>query len=708
MASAWRSAAALVVPLVLLAEARSLAAEPASSGGLQTALARAGDNKTQLVTALEKVAASRSEGMQFLIANMPRRDLEALSAEFLLENTDLAYRAMQDAPWAGQVPKEIFLNYVLPYANVNERRDAWRKDFYDRFLPVVKDCKTPAEAAERLNRSIFKELEVKYSRKRLKPDQSPYESMESGLASCTGLSILLVDACRAVGVPARFVGTPLWADRSGNHTWVEVWDRGWHFTGAAEPSPNGLDHAWFVRRASQAKHDPPIHAIYAVSYKRTPLKFPLVWNRRADYVHAVDVTDRYTRRKEPLDPKQTRLSIRVFDRKGGERVAARVRILSAEDGSAVFQGTTKDERVDFNDHLIAEVLVDKEYRLELRHQNKYLRKTFRPTQQEMLLTFYTSDGQELQPTRFALTPEGSKFIESPSGRRIAARLKAFFDAPPEERSKVVLDAQWDELLLKYPKAIRKMTWDAYRSGYAPRKLAEDFQAHRVTFQEHVSPYVVRKVGSMPERGWPLLIAMHGGGGAPKRVNDSQWRVMQRYYRDQDEVEGYLYLALRAPNDKWNGFYDWYNLPLTANLIRQFLLLENVDPSKVFIMGYSHGGYGPFYIGTKMADRFAAVHVSAAAPTDGHAPAKNLRNTVFTYMVGEHDTRYGRLKRCQRFNERIRQLRGDRTDVFPVTMEYKPGYGHSGLPDRDKIKDIYPAKRNPLPRHVTWELTDGTV
>ena len=47
---------------------------------------------------------------------------------------------------------------------------------------------------------------------------------------------MVIDACRAVGVPARFVGTPLWADKSGNHSWVEVWDKGWHFTGAAEPA----------------------------------------------------------------------------------------------------------------------------------------------------------------------------------------------------------------------------------------------------------------------------------------------------------------------------------------------------------------------------------------------------------------------------------------------------------------------------------------
>jgi predicted esterase len=673
-----------------------------------SALEQAGDNKAELLSALDKVPVEQKEAMEFLVVNMPDCDLKTLSAEFLLENADLAYRALQETPWAKQIPREIFLNDLLPYANVNERRDAWRKDFHERFGPTVKSCKTPAEAAELLNRSIFKELKVKYSRKRPKADQSPHESMDAGLASCTGLSILLIDACRAVGVPARFAGTPLWADRSGNHSWVEIWDNGWHFTGAAEPGGKGLDHGWFAHKASMAKHDPPRHAIYAVSYKRTPLRFPLVWNRSIDYVHAVDVTDRYTQDSKPPEPGKSLLSIRVFDRRNGSRVAAKVTIKTAKDGQIIFQGTSKDERFDLNDDLAAQVPINEEYNLELHYGNRRLNKTLRPKEQEVLVVVNLPDRQEPASEGGHSPGEQTTFTGSPAGEKLAGQLKEYFDAPPGDRHRFEFDADSDALLLEHGKVIRKMVWEAYRSGYRPEQMAHDLEADRVTFQEYVSPYVVRKVGARPENGWPLFIAMHGGGGAPKRVNDSQWRVMQHYYRDQNSVEGYLYLAIRAPNDKWNGFYDWYNLRLTENLIRQFLLFEDVNPNKICLMGYSHGGYGAFYIGPKMADRFAAVHASAAAPTPGHCPARNLRNAIFTYMVGERDNRYGRLKRCQKFNDEITQLRGEHKDIYPVTMEYKPGYGHSGLPDRDKIKDMYTARRDPIPRHVAWELTDSTV
>jgi pimeloyl-ACP methyl ester carboxylesterase len=202
--------------------------------------------------------------------------------------------------------------------------------------------------------------------------------------------------------------------------------------------------------------------------------------------------------------------------------------------------------------------------------------------------------------------------------------------------------------------------------------------------------------------------MHGGGNVAKRVNDSQWQVMQRYYRDQADVTGYLYVALRAPNDTWNGFYADHMTPLAANLVKQFLLFGDADPEKVFLMGYSHGGYGAFFLGPKIPDRFAAVHASAAAPTDGTVSPKTLRHTRFTFMIGEKDTAYGRLDRCKAFGAAIEKLQKEHPGDYPVKLELMAGHGHGGLPDRDKIKEMYPHRRDAAPRQLSWELTDGVI
>lgn len=354
----------LALASLLLYSIHSIAlAEDPLPAAVAAALGRAGDNRAELAQALAQTPAAEQPGLRFLIAHMPAGDLKSLSAEFLREHVAYAYRARESAAWKEALPEEVFLNYVLPYASVNERRDRWRKDFYERFGPLVKDAKTPSAAAATLNNKIFEMVKVRYSTKRPKADQSSYESIEAGLASCTGLSILLVDACRAVGVPARLVGTPLWSDGSGNHTWVEIWDDGWHFTGAAEPTGEALNRAWFVGRAAQAKRDSLPHAIYAVSYRRTPQRFPLVWNRDADYVYAVNVTDRYVSQAEPVPPGHVQLMFRVHG-DDGERRAVKLKLRDA-DGGLLFEGQTKDERFDANDHLTAVVPVDQQLTVEL-------------------------------------------------------------------------------------------------------------------------------------------------------------------------------------------------------------------------------------------------------------------------------------------------------------------------------------------------------
>jgi hypothetical protein len=266
------------------------------SESLSQAILRAGANRAELEKALRSAPAAQQEGVRFLVENMPDRDLRTLSAHYLLENTALAYEALERAPWKARIPKELFLNDVLPYASLTEKRDGSRAYLRGKAAPLVAGCTSPAEAAQRLNKELFNRLNVHYSLEGVRPDQSPSESIERSKATCIGLSVLLVGACRAVGVPARVAGTPAWTSGRGNggtHEWVEIWDGDWHFLGADEHRSEGLDQAWFNEEASKALRDKPMHAIYAVSFRRTGLLFPLSWVRKEHWVDAINVTDRY-------------------------------------------------------------------------------------------------------------------------------------------------------------------------------------------------------------------------------------------------------------------------------------------------------------------------------------------------------------------------------------------------------------------------------
>lgn len=332
-------------------------------------IATAGDNAKELKKALKEVPRNEREGMAFLISYMPERDAKSLSADFLLENVEYAYKARAEFPWAKEVPDSVFLNDVVAYANLNENRESWRKDFYERFKKYVAPCKTMREAIDSVNKNVRDELLVDYNTKREKPDQAPYESMRQHMASCSGLSILLTDAFRAVGIPSRVAGTPAWHDDRGNHNWNEVWiDGQWRFT-EYYPSDD-LDQSWFLTDAGKAIKEDVRKAIYAASFKPTGCYFPLVWDEDIRYVHAENVTDRYTSLYRaqlsamPADGSHVALRVMVFKDKdhaeaSGDRVATNLDVFKGE--KQLYGGRSTGATQDMNDVLTFNVEKNQQY-----------------------------------------------------------------------------------------------------------------------------------------------------------------------------------------------------------------------------------------------------------------------------------------------------------------------------------------------------------
>lgn len=332
-------------------------------------IATAGDNAKELKKALKEVPRNEREGMAFLISYMPERDAKSLSADFLLENVQYAYKARAEFPWAKEVPDSVFLNDVVAYANLNENRESWRKDFYERFKKYVAPCKTMREAIDSVNKNVRDELLVDYNTKREKPDQAPYESMRQHMASCSGLSILLTDAFRAVGIPSRVAGTPAWHDDRGNHNWNEVWiDGQWRFT-EYYPSDD-LDQSWFLTDAGKAVKEDVRKAIYAASFKPTGCYFPLVWDENIRYVHAENVTDRYTSlyraqlSATPADGSHVALRVMVFKDKdhaeaSGDRVATNLDVFKGD--KQLYGGRSTGATQDMNDVLTFNVEKNQQY-----------------------------------------------------------------------------------------------------------------------------------------------------------------------------------------------------------------------------------------------------------------------------------------------------------------------------------------------------------
>ena len=230
----------------------------------------------ELRTLMQSMPEAQRNDMAYLIINMPTEDRDTMSLDLLRENVEYATMVREKYSWAKSLPEDVYLSDVLPYFVVDEVRDSWRRELYELFAPEVEGCETMEEALRAVNSNIPRLTGVDYNTLREKTNQSPKESMRQGMASCTGLSILLVDAYRAVGIPARFVGTVSWHDNRGNHSWTEVWlDGEWRVTEYYFPSK--LDHLWFMADASKAVADDRMYAIYATRFGEADDWFPMIW-----------------------------------------------------------------------------------------------------------------------------------------------------------------------------------------------------------------------------------------------------------------------------------------------------------------------------------------------------------------------------------------------------------------------------------------------
>ena len=648
---------------------------------VEASLDRAPARKAEWVRLLESCRSEYRAGLSYLLRDLPLRDLEKMPTEAMATNMSQAYKTRVEVPWGVRLPEPIFLDAVLPHASLTEPRQLMRAEFHDRYIPLVKDCKTPGEAALRVNKLLFRDYKVTYNTRRLRTDQSSKESIAQGMATCTGLSIMLVEACRAVGIPARVAGIASWPGRGGNHTWVEVWDDGWHFVGAAEPDDNGLDHAWFVGDASKAIKGSPRSAIYAVSYRATGTFFPMVWNR-SDRVPAEEVTDRYAR-NAPIAASRPKLMVEV--RRGGERVEAEVTTIDRATGVKRPLGSSFGPQVDLNRHLTCEA----------------------PLSGAVLVVARLGNGTAVRAATIATDTVIRIDLDRPAPEQTQSELAKIFadrfgndEAKKESARKLLSELPWDE-------SIRAIAWSAYKSSPNHDSLRKEFESKIVKTKERTSPYLWRFVGEKPLDGWALVIAMHGGGGTSPEFNDQQWRGMfERYYKPHPEAGGYVYLALRAPNDVWNGFYDDAICPLVERLIKQFVLFGNVNPDRVYILGASHGGYGAFVIGPKIPDRFAAIHASAAAATGGETRGENLRNVRFTVMVGEKDTAYGRADRTRTFEKDVAGWK-NQFGGYPGEVVLLKDVGHS-VPDRDKVAEMRKSVRVSHPDRIIWYQTDDVL
>lgn len=200
--------------------------------------------------------------INYVVANMPRRDMLTLFAQpylfsdFLFEHIRLALRTW---PFSSSlnVPWPIFLDAVVPYGLFDENRDLnfrWRPRFAQLFGSIMTMPNiTNTTAAMHVLADMIPLAQPAGTLARLNPDGSsqivpgapiswrsevspailsPAQVIEYLGGSCTGTALVLVAACRSIGIPARVAGCSESIARGDDHHWIEGYD-------SSSPGPFG-------------------------------------------------------------------------------------------------------------------------------------------------------------------------------------------------------------------------------------------------------------------------------------------------------------------------------------------------------------------------------------------------------------------------------------------------------------------------------------
>ena len=209
-------------------------------------------------------------------------------------------------------------------------------------------------------------------------------------------------------------------------------------------------------------------------------------------------------------------------------------------------------------------------------------------------------------------------------------------------------------------------------------------------------YTIKVFGEKPADGRSMWISMHGGGNAPTSLNDSQWENQKLLYQPAEGV----YVCPRAPWDDWDM---WFKNPIDRmfeELIQTMMLFHDVNPDKVYILGYSAGGDGVWRMAPRMADHWAAASMMAGHP--GDVSLLGVRNLPFMLWCGGADAAYNRNTEVAKRGVELDSLQHADPEGYIHETHILAGKPHwMDLEDKAALPWMAKYTRNPYPTTVVW-------
>lgn len=277
-------------------------------------------------------------------------------------------------------------------------------------------------------------------------------------------------------------------------------------------------------------------------------------------------------------------------------------------------------------------------------------------------------------------------------------------------------------------ALRDEVLNSYNSKIASRE-GELFSG-KIKIDGQTMKIAAFKIGKPDNNGYPLYIALHGGGVEDDSVADEQFEVMQDYYNNV--IESGIYVVPHSLNSQFDEHYLPEAFMFYDRIIEDAIAFYDVDPNRVYLMGFSSGGDGTYANAPKISDRLAAANMSAGFPNTHKL--ENLYNLPFCVQVGENDAAFDRnihameydgwLDECNEMygggfvHDTFIHVGGTHnefwTDVFNDEQEIiKPkAFGKTSYKTSDyttartgAVQWMNQYTRNPVPERIVWATSE---
>ena len=227
-----------------------------------------------------------------------------------------------------------------------------------------------------------------------------------------------------------------------------------------------------------------------------------------------------------------------------------------------------------------------------------------------------------------------------------------------------------------------------------------FEEKVISMGEYSMKLAWKVFGEKPSDGRSLYISLHGGGGVPPEDNDQQWENQQRLYKPEEGV----YLCPRAITDSWDLHFRPQSDAFYGEIIRMAVAHLDVNPDKVYLMGYSAGGDGVWRLAPRMADTWAAASMMAGHP--GDVSLVNLRNLPFMIWCGALDEAYERNLRCAERISEMDSLHENDPEGYVHEGHIVEGKAHwMDLEDAAAVPWMAKYSRNTRPQRIVWRQGD---